>query len=121
MTIDKATAKALSAEVEKALAEVAKRHGLTVAVKGGTYDSGMYRPKVEFSTDDRESAEFTKYAHLFGLAPEDFGREFVSGGRTFKISGLAMRSSVRPILAVEVATGRTFKFTDDAVKAAVAA
>lgn len=113
--IDKTLAQALGKEVEEALNAVAERHGLQVQVRGGTYDSTLFKPKVEFTTLDAAEREFARYASLFGLKPDDFNAEFTSQGRLFKVSGVAPRSTKRPILAIEVTTGRTFKFTETGV------
>lgn len=120
MAIDKRTAEQIGREVAEALQAVAERHGLTVAVRGGTYDTtGLYRPKVEFKTADADREEFARYASMFGLEADDFGKTFTSNGREFRVSGVAPRSPKRPILAVEVATGKTYKFADAAVKMAL--
>jgi hypothetical protein len=119
MPIDRQTAQTLGREIEEALREIAERHSLTVELRGGTYDASTFRPRVEFKTSTADQDEFTRYANHYDLDPGDFGREFVSQGRTFRISGIAPRSPKRPILCDEVATGRMFKFTVDAVKDAL--
>lgn len=118
--IDKQLAKQIGQEVEQALQEVAARHGLTVEIKGGTYDAGLYKPRVEFKTADADATEFRRYAAAFDLDPDDFGAEFVCKGKTYRISGVAPRSSVRPILATEVSTGRVFTFPEGTVRTLLA-
>jgi len=49
-SITRQDAQTLGREVEEALRAVAERHGLTVEVRGGTYDSGFFKPRVEFKT-----------------------------------------------------------------------
>jgi hypothetical protein len=117
-TIDRATAKQLGAEVEAALREIAERHGLELVPKGGKFDPsvGTFKPNFEFKTSDSGANEFALYADMFGLDADDFGKEFTTHGKTFRISGIAPRSHVRPILATEVATGKGFKFTAESVQ-----
>lgn len=113
--MDKAKAKALSTEVDAALQAIAERNGLSVKVGGGSYDAGSFRPKVEFKEGDADASEFAQFASMYGLKPEDFGRQFIANGKLFKVSGLAIRSPKRPVLATQVSTGRVFKFDDDTV------
>jgi hypothetical protein len=121
MEINKQTAKQLSQEIQEALRVVAERHGLEVAVRGGTYDpTGEYKPRIVFTTATKAEDEFRQYAELYDLDPDDFGREFSTGGKTFRISGLSPNSRTRPILATEVSTEKTYKFTVDGAKQALA-
>lgn len=115
MTLDKTTASQIGADVEAALQAVAEKHGLTLSYRGGTYDptAGTYKPRIQFTTSDGAENEFRQYATLYGLEADDFGREFKAGSRRFRISGLAPRSRTRPILAEEIGTGKTYKFTAD--------
>jgi hypothetical protein len=114
-SITRQDAATLGREVEEALRAVAERHGLTVSVRGGTYDAGFFKPRVEFKTDGSDKQEFERYATMYGLQATDFGRTFTSQGREFKVAGIAPRSTRRPILATETRTGRTFKFEANAV------
>lgn len=119
-TVNRQTAKAIGAEIKSALQEVAGRHGMTVEYKGVTFDpTGMIRPRVELRTASADESEFSLYATRYGLEPKDYGAEFTSSGRLFRISGVSPRSPKRPILCEEVATGRTFKFTPAGVTRAL--
>lgn len=120
-SITRQDAAILGREVEEALKIVAERHGLTCEIRGGTFDAGFFKPRVEFKTAGNDRSEFDRYATLFGLEASDFGRTFTSGGREFKVSGVAPRSTRRPILAIETRTGRTFKFEQSAVARALGA
>lgn len=112
-SITRQDAKMLGEEIAKALAEVAEKHGLQVEVRGGTYDSGSFKPRVEFKTQGSDEATYNLYREMYDLPA--FGYAFSQGGRTFRVSGFAPRSHKRPVLAVEVATGKTYKFTVDGV------
>lgn len=119
-TVNRQTAKAIGAEVKEALEQVAAKHGMVLEYKGVTYDpTGMIRPRVELKTASADKSEFSMWATSYGLEPKDFGAEFSSNGRLFRISGISPRSPKRPILCEEVATGRTFKFTPAGVTRAL--
>jgi hypothetical protein len=118
--IDRSKAKQIGREVEQALQEVAERHGLTVDYRGGTYDPNTYKPRITLKSANADESEFKMYASRYGLERSDFGREFVSKGRLFRITGVSPRSPKRPILCEEVDTGRRFKFTAAGVKAGLA-
>lgn len=111
--MDKATVKALAAEMEAALKAVAEKNGVTIKFGGGKYDptAGTFNPKVTVELPDAKKREFEAYCGIYGLEPEDFGKSFTVGGKTFTVSGLASgRSSKYPILAMN-SNGKEFKFT----------
>ncbi len=116
-SINKTVAREVGAAVEEALKEVAEKFGLSVEVRGGSYDANSFRPKVEFLTKNAAEDEFRTYADMYGLDPDWFGAEFKAGGKTFKISGISTRSPKRPIICTEVGTDRRYKFTVDGIKA----
>jgi hypothetical protein len=108
--IDRNTAEQIGAACKEALAEVAEKFGLTVTLRGGSFDPsvGTFSPKIVFA----------EYAAMFLLEPEDFGREFTefpTGGRTFKICGIKPRATKRPILATEVVSGKRYAFPSEFV------
>lgn len=114
---DRVTCKAMNAEILAALAPIAKKYGLNVAGKGGRFSADNWVTKIEFAVinkdgvaQSKEVAEFNRYCHLFGLNREHFGEVFVVQGRKFAICGLKPRAHKMPVLAKEIATGKTFKF-----------
>lgn len=116
MKIDRATAAALGKEIETVLrAHFADRPDLSVAYRGGTFDAFTFKAKLEITAKDgdmtAEKAAFGKMADLFGLKPEDYGREFQAAGRAFRIVGLAPQRPKFAVEAIEVSTGKRFKFT----------
>lgn len=129
-TIDRNAAKLISAACEEALQEVAERFGLTVSLRGGSFDpsAGTYKPKVEFAMADSAEKSFARdcrYIYADGdfdkpLVPSDFGAEFVSQGRTFKVVGVNLRAPKFPILAEDVANGQTYTFGNGVVKTIIA-
>jgi len=113
-------------ECQKALAPIAEKYGLTLDRKGRTYQHDalpvMFQLLIKETTEDgtvltAAGKDFQKYAALYGLKAEDFGREFRHQGETFRISGFKPKSRKYPVLADNVKTGKTFKFMVETVEA----
>lgn len=115
-TITRQALKEIDADLREALKSVAEKHGLEVEIRGGSFDSESYRPKVEFKTATADEDMWNTWADLYGLSNVKFGDEFQSQGLTFRISGVSPRSSVRPVLATRVDDGRQYKFTEDSIR-----
>ena len=109
----------------QALLPVAEKYGLGLDRRGRTYQQGTLPVMFELVTKGKaedgtvlstaSAKDFVKHAKLFGLSPTDLGREFQAQGETYRISGLKPASRKYPILAVNVRTGKTYKFTVAAV------
>jgi hypothetical protein len=125
---DRTSAKMLGAEIEAALQDVARKHGIAIRRGHGTFDNSNFALKVECSVIDqgtgeaitREKRDFTAYATLYGLEPSDLGRQFEFRGHIYTITGLKTGASRFPILAERGADGKTFKFPVDTIKARLA-
>ena len=109
-------------EIEAAVAEIAKRHGFAVA-KGvrGTFDATGCKYTVDIrqiaedgKVQTQERANFSAYADMFGLQPDDLGKTFTSQGRTYTIEGIAPRRPKYPVVAKRD-DGKTFKFPAETV------
>lgn len=125
--LDRASLRDISAAIEKALAPTAEAFGLALKMGRCTFSpqNAVFKVEVAVKGDGglavtREVQDFRSSAHYFGLAPEDLGRAFSTGGKTFTVSGLAVRSRARPILA-KASDGKTYKFPSETVVALLAA
>lgn len=109
--MDKRIADKLGSEIQAALDVVAKRHGLNVNVKGGTFDStlGLFKPRIEFTEGDTEEKMYRKFAPMFGINPDSFGASFRSTSGMMTISGFNPNAGRMPILA-RGENGKTYKF-----------
>jgi hypothetical protein len=124
-TISRSDMSVLRSEVNAAIAAVATKHGLVMALGSGKFNEKNASFKLEISTKDqntgmvksREATSFEVNAHFYGFKAEDLGATFKSNGRTFKITGLNTRRPKFPLLAVCVEDGRTYKFPDTTVLA----
>ena len=124
--MDKATTKKLAEASAKALEAVASEYGVSVQYKSGNYSRTTASLKFDFSevgedgvVQTRESENFTKLAHIYGLKAEDLGATFEAGGRTYTIVGLNGRARKMPIQATRD-DGKPFKFTEVVVADALA-
>src|SRR5210317_201051 len=120
--------KSIRADVEEALAAVAKKHGVTITTGRGTYTAEWATMKLEIAAIDsdgtvqtKEAVDFVAYAFRYGLSPDDLGKEFSYGGETFEIIGLKTRATKMPILGQSRENGKIYKFPANAVKACLAA
>ena len=107
----------LSAAMAEALAGIEERFSVKFAVGGGRYSESEVTYKVTASavgengeTYSREAEEFTKYAGTYGLKPEWLGEEFSSNGKKFRITGLKPSRRKYPVSAVNIASGKSYKF-----------
>lgn len=123
-SFDKTACRLLAEEAEKALRAVAERHGLAFAYKGGNFSNTTFVLKGEFAVrseggeaQTREVADFRRYASMFGLQAEDFGKAFASNGRSFKISGLRPSAPKYNLIATDLETGKAFKFVASVIAA----
>lgn len=112
-------------EVRAALEPIAEKYGLVLDRKGSSYRRDALPVMMQFlikETDEDGNAlgasakDFKKYAVMFGLKADDLGREFVTHGETFRITGLKPKSQKYPVLGENVRTGKTFKFPVETVK-----
>lgn len=115
--MDKNKAKDIANDMAAALKAVADKHGMTVSVQGGTFDTtGVFKPRVEFRAADADRQEFVRYAVLVGVKPELFGKRFTVGGSTYVITGLKPAASRRPVMATRT-DGMKFVFPVEMINA----
>lgn len=83
---------AIRQEMEKALLEVAKKHGITNVKLGAiTHDNDGFRTKLEVQYDGGESADMKtlKYnAPIMGFKPEIAGATIEYSGKECKVVGM---------------------------------
>ena len=112
--------KAIEAEMLRACAEVAARHGLMVEGLGvqamdlrWNFEFGVRVsiPLPDGSTLDPERLLFEALAEEYGLSPDDFGREFSTGQEWFRVAGINPRRPKYPISATRLLDGKGYKFT----------
>jgi hypothetical protein len=93
-----------------------KKMILEVARVEGTHNQFALR---DILTDDgevvtKESEDFRRYAHEYGLKPEWLGKTFESRGQEFTIVGLSTRAKKYKVIARN-SEGVGYKFHHDSV------
>ena len=109
--------------IDKALAAVGEELGVNLQLGNCRYTPGeSFTFKLEglaLGEDgkavSKEASDFVMLATSFGLKPEDLGKEFVSRGETFKITGLNLKAKKYPIQAEMLSNGKSYKFPADTV------
>jgi hypothetical protein len=123
--MDKQKCKTVSIAIMAALAAIELEHEVKFSRGNASYGAHEFGLKIT-ATDtgeggevfDMAADEFTQYAKLLGLQPEDLGRVFQSGGRGFVITGLKMKNRKLPVIAT--CGGKSYKFRSEDVRRALA-
>lgn len=116
--MDKTEARRLSNIIEAALKTALAPQGYNVEIKGGKFSDDSFDPKVVIVKQgvNLGTQNFMRFAHLYGLKPQDHGREFVSNGVRYRLTGLAPNRPRFPILGERVPDGKKFKFPREVVQ-----
>jgi hypothetical protein len=102
---DKTKVQAIAGDLRTAVEDLARKHGVGVAVGVAHFNTETIRVKLEFSTTADGAAispsgrQFKRYARMYGLEPDDLGAPFTWKGRQYTIVGLNPRKMRMPIEA----------------------
>lgn len=113
-------AKAISADVQQALAAVAEKHGVAFKLGRGTFDGLTFNLKVEFTAQradgaTRESEDFKRYADMYGFEADDLGKVVTINRKDYRIVGLLTKRTKYNVLVEPVTGGKAVLFPHDAV------
>jgi hypothetical protein len=116
-------AKILGEEVKVALEQIANKHSLHLAFRGGSFDpmTGFYRPSVEFQEvtesgqPQKHVTAFKTYAGLYNLQADDLGKSFTVRGHKYTIVGLDPKKRTRPVIVEK--DGKDYVMSADEVNA----
>jgi hypothetical protein len=129
MTIEKLTrndVKMLLDEAGEALGQIAMKHGIIVSRKSCTYDPVKGEVPVAFKFiipergDDGEAidpneTQFRKLAHVYGLSPDDYNREFSTWDGKYFLKEIRPKAKKFPFIAECAVNGKRYKFTSQQV------
>jgi len=99
-----------------ALKDVGNQFGVEIEVGGASYGQHDATFKVKLSILDEagdskaDKSDFMSSALHRGFDAEDFGKDFTSDGRQFKITGWNTRRWKFPVTVKEIVTGATWHF-----------
>jgi len=111
----------IRAIMKVALAEVENQFGVRVDVGNCSYvdHDATFKVKLfvldEVGDNKADKSDFMAHALFRGFDAEDFGRDFTSKGRQFKITGWNNRKWKFPVTVKEIVTGRPWHFPVDTV------
>lgn len=122
-TIDRNSAKSLSAAMMKALEAVALEHGVSFRAKGGSFTSSNATFRIEAAVigasgvaETKERTDYPLACHLYGFKPEWLDGTFNYRGEDYTIIGLNTRKHKNPVLGKRSKDGKVFVFPDGIVK-----
>lgn len=111
----------LRAEIDAALKIVGDKYGLAFHAGNVKYEPHTAEFKLHVSTLSekgevihKEAEDFKRYATVYGLKPEDLGRKYLRGGKTYTVIGCKPLSRTYPIL-VSCSDGKKYKMAADSV------
>lgn len=112
-TINREFLKTLKTDIEKALVEVAEKHGISLTMGKGQFESNNAQLTLNVGTisedgfvNTREAENFRHHAPLHGISPDALGAIISYGSKIYKIIGWLPRSKRLPILAERLDGGK---------------
>lgn len=109
-------------DVQKALAEVADKHGVDIKCGKINYSAYNFTMQLDVTKNDENTdgkkAIFAQLCRVYGFEPSDYEREFTLNGRKFKLVGFNTKSPKNCCSIVDVFDGHTYKCNNEPVKRA---
>ena len=101
-------------EAEELLQGLANKYNANIKAGRIKYTDNSFNLDVEVTRKEVdgkpfEQAEFEKLAFLYGFSPEDYGKMFNMGGKTFTLYGFKTNARTMPVLA-RGNDGKNYKF-----------
>lgn len=111
---DKDNVRTLRQDIETALREVAKQHGVTFNVGRITYDAQTFGARLKCVNADNlidvEKLEWDKNCYKYNFNKADRGKQFDSKGQRYIILGVRPTRRKYPILCRNMQTGKETLF-----------
>ena len=132
-TFDRANLKTIRADIDAALAAVAKKHGINLSIGNIRFDANEFTTKLTAVTNASKAKDTAagvpegvnptwvkafKTNHVWlGLAASDLGKQIKIGGKTYTIVGARPKANLP--LVVQRVTGGCVAMSAEAVIAAL--
>jgi len=117
MEISKQSLGKLETEIKEVLSPLEEKYEVKFDFGSGKYTDTSATLQLKVATLSKDGTartleweEFKIWAKTYGFELEDFGKEFMSNGVKYRISGLKRRRRKFPIAATRVSDGVGFKF-----------
>jgi len=114
--LDRPTVKYFRKRLEAAVKPLAEELGVAIDLGNCTFKTNNCRFQLRVAVLDpngkaitQEIDSFRSSAKLFGLEPDDLGREFIFQGQSYTICGLKPKSRKYPVIA-RSGNGKNYKF-----------
>lgn len=98
----------INEDMEKAMAQIEKKYGVTFSTKSRSYNDAEFNFKGTFLKDDKKDEVFANKAMMLGLNPNLLGQEIVIRGERFTIIDINTAGRRYPII-VENQAGEQHK------------
>lgn len=130
MKINKVTLKLLRPLVDKALADMGKTHGVVIRTGNAVYEPseafGHFKLELTEVREDgtvasRERLDWATYAPSLGMEESWLDREFVTGGKTYRVAGFRPGARKFSVMVQRVEDGCDMLMTPERVTTAFAA
>ena len=103
---------ALREDINEALKEVEEKHGISLKAGNISYGDLEFTIKLNgVNTSSREDGEkeiFARKCRYYGLTPEDFGKEFMMGGKKYTIAGINTKARTNTIIIKQESNGKKY-------------
>jgi hypothetical protein len=115
--------RSLRADIDAALAEVGRKHNVTLRTGSASFEPHRASFKLDVAAHNESGAaidpaavNLEKYGSLYGVSPEMAGKQFLHSGQIFTFLGIDPGRPKRPVIASRVFDGKRFVFTSDVVR-----
>jgi len=116
----------LRRDIQVAIDVVAIKHDIHLKVANAVYNPNNATIKIKASVKDesgnvikKTEEDFKEYADNYDLNKADFGKTIEIYDGLFRITGLKIKASKRPIIITEVSTGKEYVTSVREVKLAL--
>lgn len=119
---DLVSLRAASKEMDAELAAVFAKYGLTVVGRSAKIGGGECNFTVKTITGggeqkaDKQREMYDRYADMYGLPSDGFGKTFIVQGDRFELVGLDMSKPKNCVSLKRLSDGKSFKCPPDTIK-----
>jgi hypothetical protein len=126
MNINSQSLKFFRTKFSNAIKDLEEEFGIGITLGGISYDSDGFRSTMQVININEDEKgkdpkviqmerDWKEWCGAYGFKESDLGKQFESNGRTFAITGIKPKSRKYAIIADDVRTGGSYKFTAESV------
>lgn len=100
--------------------DLAEKYDINIETGNINYDKFSFSMNLKVmkktvNGESFEKSEFKKLCNIYGFKLEDYNKEFIYDGESYRLIGFNPRAKTMPVLAKNT-EGKTFKFRTNAIK-----